>query len=221
MGKTTNYKRSQKIKKTRKVAGPMSVITPHMRVFLPYSQQGILTEAAAQLGNAYTFALNSAFDPDFSGGGLQPLGLDQFAQFYGRYRVKNVMVEVTFGARTAGEPINVGMYASAQSTLPAQAVAWRVQPTPTTQYKMIAGATGGSCVQVFKASIDIARVLGVTDQEYQTDMDFQALFTNSPARLAYLHIWVQSITGTVGTVHWAVRLKMDTELSQPVSLSLS
>lgn len=199
----------------------MGVLTPHLRIVMPYAQQGILTEAAATLGAYNTFALNSAFDPDFSGGGLQPLGFDQYAQFYGRYRVVKTRIELSFGSRTAGEPINVGMYTAAQSTLPAVATAWRIQPTPGCRYKMIEGPTGGPSIALLKSSVKMAQVMGVTSSEFHNDMDFAALFSASPARVAYLHIWIQSVTGNVGSCHWSLRMYQDIELSQPISLSLS
>lgn len=200
---------------------PIGVVSPHMMVTLPYAAAAILTESAAQLGDYRTFVLNNIFDPDFTGGGLQPLGLDQYAQFYGRYRVIRCRYEVTFASRTAGEPIIVGLHCSAQSTLPAVSIAWAVQPFKSNQFGLISGPTGGPSVKKLGGSAPISDVLGVTKNEYMTEMDFAAAIASSPARQAYLHLWIRSITGTVGTCHVFIRLFYDVEFSQPVALSLS
>lgn len=197
------------------------MVSPHLRITLPYAQNGVLTEGAVGLGAYQSFAINSAFDPDFSGGGLQPLGFDQYAQFYGRYRVLSCKVEVTFANRSATDQILVGMYATPQSTLPAVATAWRIQPMPACRSATLSGTNGGPAVRVMRASVDLPNVLGLTRREFQTDMDFAALFSASPARVAYLHIWTQAMLSNVAAVTWAVKLYFDVEFSQAVSLSLS
>lgn len=197
------------------------VTVPHLMVTLPYAENGIITEAAAGLGNYNTWVINSAFDPNFTGGGLQPLGFDQYAQFYGRYRVLSVKFEVDWGGRTAGEPTIVGVYASPQSTLPASSIAWTVQPTPTNRTNLIAGSTGGPTVVKQSQKVKIQNVMGVTSSEFKDDQDFSAILTASPARPCYMHTWIKSLTGTVGSVHYLVRIWMDIEFSQPVALSMS
>lgn len=197
------------------------VISPHLRISMPYAQSGALAEGAANLGAYQSFALNSAFDPDFSGGGLQPLGYDQYAQFYGRYRVIGVRVEVSVSNGSATVPILAGIYCSPQSTLPAVATAWRVQPTPTTLSKFLSPSAGGTSVGVFRAKVPLAMVLGVTSKEFTDDQDFTANFSSSPARLAYMHVWIQGVSGSVASAYWTIRMWQDIELSQPVALSLS
>jgi hypothetical protein len=198
-----------------------SVVSPHLRITMPYAQSGALTEAAANLGAYQSFALNSAFDPDFSGGGLQPLGYDQYAQFYGRYRVLGIRVEVSVSNGSATVPILGGIYCSPQSTLPAVATAWRVQPTPSTKSKFLSPNAGGTPVAVFRANVPLAMVFGVTTKEFTDDQDFSANFLSSPARLAYMHVWIQGVAGAVASAYWSVRIWQDIELSQAVALSLS
>lgn len=195
----------------------LQVQVPALRVRLPYSYQGALVESAAALGVAYSFRINDVFDPDFSGGGLQPLGLDQYAQFYGRYHVWGFRYEVTFSTRTQA-PIYVGCHFAAQSTLPAVAIAWFVT-NGTVKTKALGGTTGSNNVVVIRGRANIPDVLGVKMKEY-SDQDFSAAVAASPARPAYLHVWTVGRT-TVATTDISVRLWYDTEFSQPVALGMS
>lgn len=216
----SNGKRSKNARRGAPPTGNYKLLVqvPALRVRLPYSFQSSMTEGAAALGNVYTFRINDVFDPDFTGGGLQPLGFDQYTQMYGRYHVMGFTAEVTYATRTA-YPIFVGMYYSPQSTTPASAVAWFVV-NETVKVGMLGANVGGNNVLVLKSKANIPRILGVTSSEYRSDQDFSAIVTNSPARLGYLHVFVVG-RSNVATVDFSVRLYYDVEFSQPVSLSMS
>lgn len=196
----------------------MQVQVPQLRVRLPYYYFGTLVEAAVGVGAAYTFAINDVFDPDFTGGGLQPLGLDQYAQFYGRYRVCSAKAVVSFSSRT-GSPIVVGAYFSPQSTLPAVPSAWPVVNN-SAKSALIAANTGGLSAVQFNMAKSLPDMFGVTRSEFLNEMDFAALVTNSPVRRGYLHVFTIGRAG-VSTTDFTATLYMDVEFSQPVSLSLS
>lgn len=196
----------------------LQVQVPALRVRLPYSFYTTITEGAAGLGASYSFAVNSAFDPDFSGGGLQPLGLDQYAQFYGRYRVVAMHAEVVMVNRTT-TPQYVGAYLSPQSTLPAVAAAWPVVNT-TSRSRFVQGNTGGNSAAKFIMRARLEDVFGVTKRQFLEEADFQAIVTNSPARIAYLHLFTIG-RSAIAIADFSVKLYMDVEFSQSVALSLS
>jgi len=52
------------------------------------------------------FRLNGLFDPDFSLGGHQPMGFDEWSAFYGRYRVKSAKCKIRAVSNTT---VNVPM----------------------------------------------------------------------------------------------------------------
>lgn len=222
MGKGKNHKKTCKgsrgNRKNPHANLGMQVQVPQLRVRLPYFYNGTLTEAAAGLGIFYTFAINSVFDPDFTGGGLQPLGLDQYAQFYGRYRVTSSRAIVEFSSRT-GSPIIVGAYFSPQSTLPAAPNSWPVVNKSAVS-KLIAANSGGLSTASFQMRQALPDLFGVTRSEFLNEMDFAALNTNSPVRQGYLHVFTIGRAG-VSVTDFAIRLYFDVEFSQPVSLSLS
>ncbi len=190
-----------------------------VRVLLPWSWTSNLAEAAAGAGASYSFAINSAFDPNFTGIGLQPLGFDQYSALYGRYRVLGVRYRLLVGTRTS-TPIRTGVYPSAQSTLPADVAAWCVQ-NQWARTKMLGSNTGSDNIADISGKLDVSAVLGVTKQEFVTEHDFSALTSSSPARVAYLHFWINCVGGVVASVDYSMMLWMDVEFIQPVALSLS
>jgi hypothetical protein len=190
-----------------------------VRVLLPWSWTTSLAEAAAGGGAFYSFAVNSAFDPNFTGVGAQPLGFDQYSALYGRYRVLGVRYRVLAGSRTAA-PIRVGVYPSAQSTLPADVPAWPIQ-NQWAKVKMLGTNTGSNNVADIGSRINISAVMGVTQNEFITEHDFSALTSASPARLCYLHFWITCNTGVIAAVDFSMMFWMEVEFIQPVALSLS
>ena len=164
-----------------------------VRVSLPWSWSSNLAEGVAGGGAYYSFAVNSAYDPNFTGLGAQPLGFDQYSALYSRYRVLAVSYDVIFGARSA-IPIRVGLYPSAQSTLPADVNAWPVQ-NQYAKVDFLGPTTGGNNVARFRGKINLPAVLGITRQEHITEHDFVASTGASPARVAYLHIFTTSVAG--------------------------
>jgi len=58
-----------------------------LQVVMRYSTTVNLSNTLAGTTENYLFRTNSIFDPDFTGIGHQPLGHDQWAAFYNRYKV--------------------------------------------------------------------------------------------------------------------------------------
>lgn len=52
----------------------------------------LATGTAGVLGTQQIFRLNNLFDPDYTGSGHQPYGLDQVGPLYGKYQVNSVKV---------------------------------------------------------------------------------------------------------------------------------
>lgn len=189
------------------------------RVVLPWSWSASLGETAAGAGGSYTFAINNCFDPNFTGAGSQPLGFDQYAALYGRYRVLSVKFEIVAGNRTA-LPEQFGYFTSPQSTLSADPNAWSVQ-NKSARMTMLSPNTAGPAVAHFRGNADMAGLFGVTRAEFEIEHDFVAATGAGPTRAAYLHLFVRGVSGTIATYDYTIRLWMTTEFSNPVALSLS
>ena len=82
----------------RRVSNSQGVLIP-MRTFttLKYAQDFELKiPAQAGLIDRYQFRANSIFDPDYALGGHQPMGRDQYANFYQKYMVVSSTITATF-----------------------------------------------------------------------------------------------------------------------------
>lgn len=79
--------RRRTTKRRRRRKGTLKNIVPDKHVVrLRYVQQ-ISLDAATGGVNTWVFRANSCFDPDFTGTGHQPLGFDQWSEFYDHYNV--------------------------------------------------------------------------------------------------------------------------------------
>lgn len=216
-------KRQKKGKAARKGKAKLSrttaVVEPRRVTTLWYGTYGNLTEVAAGAGASYTFAFNNVFDPDFTSAGAQPVGFDQMAAFYGRFRVIACTFHVDFSNITGSvNPVVVGFYASAQSTLPASPNAWYLQPY--SKSALLGGIGSGKDTVSLHMRIPIMDVFSVTKSEYMDEADFAATTGGGPARQGYVHGFIYSITAA-STVRWRPRLEYVVEWTQPVALSLS
>lgn len=196
---------------------PMKAQLPAVRVTLPFYSQQTLTAATPSAW--YTYSLNNVYDPDVSGTGEQPLGFDQYAQFYGRYRVLGVRFVLSF-VNTVSGAVNVGCFTATSSSLPSTTGSWFIQPLPSTKSDLLSVSGGGHDAVTFSSSPSIPDVLGVNHREYVTEMDFAATTAGGPARQAFLHIVCAGL-GVVPTVRFTLRLWYDVEFSQPIALNLS
>lgn len=78
-------------------------------VKMKYSDQFVLDPGVGSTAG-HIFRANSIFDPDYSAGGHQPLGRDEWAVFYDHYTVLNSTCKVTFwSAGTSSVAVNAGI----------------------------------------------------------------------------------------------------------------
>ena len=158
----------------------MKVTIPHQVVEMPYTTIIQLVESAPGAGAIYTFRINDLFDPDFTSAGQQPLGFDQFAQFYYRYRVLRFRYSIDYQNLTGtSNPVLVGVFFSPNSTAPVNPLAWSVQPTPGTKSTPMSAIHGGRDVVRLQGQVRISDVLGVTKEEYMSDMDYTGTTSSS------------------------------------------
>jgi hypothetical protein len=191
-----------------------------IRVTLPWTATVTLTEAAAGAGISYSFVINSAFDPNFTGIGSQPLGFDQYAALYSRYRVISARYKLVCATRAASAACRWGVFPSPQSTLTADVNAWPVQ-NRWAKFGVVNQMDSGPSVITFTGKLDIAAIAGVTNAEFLTEHDFAAGTGGSPSRAAYLHVWTASSSANVSTGSFTLLLYQDVEFMAPVALGLS
>lgn len=169
----------------------------------------------------YVYRMNSIFDPDAQIGGHQPLGRDQYATFYNRYRVIACTMSLwvtPVGAMTSGYKIVIlGDNNSAGASSPFPGIEQR---GATVHIPTNAERTAGIFI---KRSWKCRNVTGVTEKEYQDDR-FQALMSTDPAEAIMIHIMPSLLTGgdiVVAELAYNIRLDYTVEMFDPLELASS
>lgn len=100
---------SARIQRTLPLAG-----MPDKKVVrLRYSDDVVINPTTPGLGTAHVLRLNSLHDPDYTGIGHQPMGHDEWSNFYQRYHVIGCKVQADFYstssvATTANTTVGIG-----------------------------------------------------------------------------------------------------------------
>lgn len=213
-----SMKKKNKVRQRGRAVVYRSPQEPSMRIALRYDAFGALSEASANAGAIYTFRVNSLFDPDLTSAGKQPLGFDQYAAVFNRYRVERVRFDVSFSALdNTVRSVRVGCYPTSSSTLPSDPEAWPAQYLSRSQIRTWPYGR----VARFSGTIPLEKFFGISKKEL-TDVDFSAIPSASPVRIAYLHLYMSSIlSGLTGTSSFVINLWFDTEFSDRLPLALS
>lgn len=165
-----------------------------MSVQLHYSRNGSLTGASPQ---SRVFRGNSCFDPDFTGVGSQPLGFDQWSQFYRRYRViasKIVVSSVTKsteGTRIAVAPLNTNTVITLPTTL---------QESNYCKQSRTTGLSTGSSTSSVTNYISTAAIRGGPFDIVQYEADLSALISTNPTQQWYWHVMNYNVDGSITNI---------------------
>lgn len=177
----------------------------------------LMTEAAAGTFAFYTYALNNLYDPDFSGAGVQPIGFDQWAAFYTRFRVVSVNIRLLM-VNVTNVPCLAGWVAHTNSTLTSSTQAWPMQ-----RYSgscVLQANTGGPSTHEFNISIPLWELLSLTKAQYMDEADYSHGPGSGPLRVCYFTTWTVGYGG-VSSVRTSVQFTYSVQLSDPLSLAVS
>lgn len=210
---TNTSKRNRKPKSTRKLngnthVGILTFFPPRGKCTLPYVDEFSISTPGivSTFGTQTSYRLNSLFDPYFSAGGHQPYGYDQMCTFYNRYMVDRVDIEVTFSDPTV-DGLVVGAFAfNYNDTYQLQnSTISQADERPTLWTKNLNDS--GSQVAIYKKSIVLHQLMGLTKQQYEGGWDsLSALITADPAITPYFSIAVADARGN--TASQSVRVKV-------------
>jgi len=137
----------------------------------------------------YVWLLNGLFDPNFTGSGHQPLGYDQLAVLYNRYRVTKVSYTIRAVCTESTGVYNVAIYPSNQTD------GFSTMSQIMEQPRARAGIVVLNKPLTFKGSLDLAKVVGVKKEVYMADDRFQSQNGTVPAESISLHTYVSNLTG--------------------------
>jgi len=212
------YKRPRTMQMTRMVVpvgrGPVpqsTVIT--LKYNITFSTDGANYDSR--------FNLNSIFEPLYGSSAHQPLGRDQYATFYNRYRVNKVKSIVTCGSTTSytGAPIKLLTVSDNDATRISNIQGGSEQRGAVVSTSI--ASNFGPIRQVRYHSP--AQISGVDAAGYKDDR-FQALMTASPAEIIILHVCLTDLIDTLqagATITCNVALEYNVTLFDPVTLGTS
>lgn len=181
---------------------------------MKYADRDVLSPVTNGITIAHLYNLNSIYDPDRTGTGHQPMGRDQLAVLYHRYRVFAVSWRVAFSANgTSGtvvvEPVNSEQTLSGQSIAPTRE-APRAICKPTALYTPT----------TITGRISLPRLNGQTSAEFKGSNRFQALSDASPDELQTLQIGYNSI-GSLTSISYDIQLTYHVEWFDPLPVGPS
>ncbi len=190
------------------------------RVLQTYSCSAALSEGAVAGGAAYFFRLNSVYDPDFTGAGGTATGYQTFSQAFYTYRVRRVTVRFNATATVGnGGFAEVVVAPTAYSVITSNPLYWRSIPFATRK-QITPNVNGGHNLVSFTKTYDMAKVMRLTQQQFDNDMDYAADISTSPTRSVFLLVSVVGIgSASVATLTYAMDLTFDVEWSRPIPLS--
>jgi hypothetical protein len=179
-----------------------------------YAIQPGLTEPALGAGMTYAISLNSIYDPDVTGAGSTASGYSTYSNFFTRYRVISVRVQVNAAPySTSGGTMILGVMMGPNTTVSATPRVWPVQ---TNSHSRVVHAANPAVMFCYDKVISLPAILGVTKKQYETDFDYSGPFGSNPTRQAYLILWVLGTGSAAAVSSWDVRVTYHTELSQPL-----
>ena len=179
-------------------------------VRLRFDDYRVLTAASNK--STYTYCLNSLYDPDATGTGLQPEGFDQLKTLYGRYRV--VAVKVSVEAEGNGANTN-GMLAMAPidnsaTTLDAESCAALRFGHGTTFTQTDPGR--------LSALWHIGELLGYTDESVLGNANLDAAIGANPTFQQFLRIQVETGNGATDQTMIRVSLEFYARMEVPIAV---
>lgn len=199
------------------VTGPnMTGINPQVYSKLKYT--GTISRTSTSGADAfYVWSVNDIFDPDVTGTGTQPLGRDQWANFFNSYRVMGCKATITMKGGGVGVPIliawgpNPGITGPASTDVACQTRGWR--------WKLV-DPTNDKCRFSFYCRPWIN--IGISKSRYSDDDLFAAAIGSSPSQRTSCEVALRSADGSsTSTVILAVELVYYVRFFSPVVLAAS
>jgi len=189
----------------------------------PVAQKSIVTlrYVMVYLNDGVTFDrrfnLNSLFSPEYSGG-TQPLGRDQYATFYNRYRVLKCRVKIILAGNTGSTETTKIVLVPDNST----AQYSDASLAQSQKNSSVHGVENNTAVitRTFYPNV----INGNTMAQYKTDDRFQALMSAKPTENIMLHVinsTVDNVCKTASYLRFTVQLDYTAELFDPIPLAAS
>lgn len=138
----------------------------------------------------HQFRLNSLFDPDLTGVGTQPVGFDQYAALYEKYRVYEASYKVSFyNGQT--RPLIVGCQTcdDASTTTDLE----RLIQNGQCEWGILTPTGGSADLVTLTGTVDLAAAQGQTKAQFWSDDVNEALMSANPTEAYTLNVFAADI----------------------------
>lgn len=174
-----------------------------------YYDTNVLNPTAVGGNLNYIYRLSSIFDPDFTGVGHQPLGHDQVSQLFERYQVWKVDFIITFVNRDGTNNQRVGYRISDAGTGTTNVdTNWENGMSEVT----LIGRGGGHDKAVFRGSVLLNDVHGISYKQYMGNDDYGAPFGQNPQEEGYLFVCADGLGIDTGEIDFTIKLVYHTKV---------
>lgn len=201
------------------------VVEPWMPLFpayttrrLRYSDNFLLTTTAGAL-TTYVIRANDLYDPNFTGTGHQPMGFDQMMVVYNHFCVVRASIKVTF-KNGSNNSVSVGVRTDGSSTA-LTVIDRMIEIGGLVQTELGYLSSGISANQTVEASVDIARMQGVSRTALTADPSLRGDAATSPTEVTYFHLCAWDVAGATSTVETSIILEQTATFMEPRDLTES
>lgn len=159
-------------------------VTNRLYTKLRYSEGLTFTCSVADTLYPWTFQ-SSAFDPDLSGVGHQPLWRDQYATMYNRYRVSGIAYRIYVKNTNS---VNLSMFFVQHSSTTVTDTSLNTLIERKNSRKLYLDSNANKA-NYLKGYMSVGRTYGMNHSQFLADDSFDALIGANPTKLAYLHLY--------------------------------
>lgn len=178
---------------------------------MKYSEAFNLTSLAPQV----TMNLNSIYDPNRSGVGHQPMGFDQLATLYNRYRV--ISCSFVINGYCTTDPIRIAAIPTNDLGITFSGVSHMIE---SPRCRFIAQYPQAE-PKYLKGKVYMPALAGRTKAQYMADDRYQSDVTSSPLELLLLNIQAATLVDSIPTTTLTVTLEYTVEFFDVKQLTQS
>lgn len=166
----------------------------------------LLAPGVAGTSRVHSFRANSLYDPDYTGTGHQPIGFDQYMQFYNHYTVVGAKITATF--------VSGGTSASTNTMVCGIELSGDASPTSAlndifeqgrSRYKIVTNSSASQTVTVTH-NLSVKKFLAQKPLAEDANAGTNA---SNPQELIYFHVWTAPLDSSLLQSDCRVNLKID------------
>lgn len=220
-GSSRSTYRRRRVFRRRRANPTRGIGYPRNRVIkMRYIQRLELDPGASTAFVANLFSANSIFDPDATGAGHQPMGHDQWANFYQGYCVLGSKISIIGLNATSSVPIIFGVKLL-RTTSSGHTDITGLMEDPTVSWRFMQTAVNGNVPRPAIAKYSARKFYNTPSPASNSNL--LAAMSGNPATQAYYFVFMgaHDQTTDVPKLSMVVKITYIVQLTEPVELSQS